>query len=91
MSLVDTKEAKQKTMSDYALHESDTGSPEVQVARLTQRINHLAQHLRLNKKDHAGRRGLLKMVGRRSALLRYLRDTDWNRYRALIERLGLRK
>jgi small subunit ribosomal protein S15 len=91
MSLVDTKEAKQKTMAEYAVHEGDTGSPEVQVARLTQRINHLAQHLRLNKKDHASRRGLLQMVGRRSALLRYLRTTDWNRYRALIERLGLRK
>ena len=76
---------------DYRIHESDTGSPEVQVALLTERINDLADHLKTHKKDHASRRGLLKMVGKRSALLRYLTAKDRQRYQKLIERLGLRK
>ena len=85
------KERRQELVRDYRIHESDTGSPEVQVALLTERINHLAEHLKAHKKDHASRRGLLKMVGRRSALLRYLTQTDRPRYRQLIESLGLRK
>ena len=82
---------KQENIAEYALHEGDTGSPEVQVALLTERINHLNEHLKLNKKDHHSRRGLLKMVGQRRGLLNYLKDTDIERYRALIARLGLRK
>lgn len=82
---------KQEIIAEYALHEGDTGSPEVQVALLTERINHLNEHLKLNKKDHHSRRGLLKMVGQRRGLLNYLKDTDIERYRALIARLGLRK
>ena len=84
-------EKKQELVRDFRLHESDTGSPEVQVALLTERINHLAEHLRTHEKDHTSRRGLLKMVGKRSALLKYLTSTDRTRYRRLIERLGLRK
>jgi small subunit ribosomal protein S15 len=84
-------EGRQELVRDYRIHESDTGSPEVQVALLTQRINHLAEHLKSHRKDHASRRGLLKMVGRRAALLKYLTAKDRNRYRQLIERLGLRK
>jgi len=84
-------ERKLEVVHDYQLHKSDTGSPEVQVALLTERINHLAEHLRTHKKDHASRRGLLKMVGKRSALLKYLTSKDRQRYRQLIERLGLRK
>ncbi|HHY62918.1 MAG TPA: 30S ribosomal protein S15, partial [Firmicutes bacterium] len=75
----------------YQLHESDTGSPEVQIAILTERINYLTEHLKVHKKDHHSRRGLLKMVGKRRALLDYLKDSDIERYRALIEELGLRK
>ncbi len=82
---------KQEIIAEYALHEGDTGSPEVQVALLTERINHLNEHLKLNKKDHHSRRGLLKMVGQRRGLLNYLKDTDIERYRALLARLGLRK
>ena len=82
---------KQEIIAEYALHEGDTGSPEVQVALLTERINHLNEHLKINKKDHHSRRGLLKMVGQRRGLLNYLKDTDIERYRALIARLGLRK
>jgi small subunit ribosomal protein S15 len=85
------KGRKEEIIRDFRTHESDTGSPEVQVAILTERINHLAEHLRTHKKDHASRRGLLKMVGKRSALLKYLTGKDWQRYRQLIERLGLRK
>ena len=85
------KERKQGIISDFRTHESDTGSPEVQVAILTGQINHLAEHLKTHKKDHASRRGLLKMVGKRSALLKYLTKKDWKRYRQLINRLGLRK
>lgn len=82
---------KKALMADYARTEGDTGSPEVQVAILTQRINHLTEHLKTHKHDHHSRRGLLLMVGRRRRLLQYLQKTDINRYRALIERLGLRR
>ena len=78
-------------MQQYARHEGDTGSPEVQVALLTARINHLNEHLKLNKKDHHSRRGLLLMVGQRRGLLEYLKKTDIERYRALVAQLGLRK
>ena len=86
-----TKERKQQIMAEYATHEGDTGSPEVQIALLTERINELTEHLKSNMKDHHSRRGLLKMVGKRRALLAYLKDTDIESYRNLIERLGLRK
>ena len=85
------KEKKQEIMQAYARTEGDTGSPEVQVAVLTGRINELTEHLKQNPKDHHSRRGLLKMVGHRRSLLAYLRKKDIMRYRALIERLGLRK
>ena len=82
---------KNATISTYRLHETDTGSPEVQVALLTGRINHLTDHLKAHKKDHHGRRGLLMLVGRRRRLLDYVRRNDVERYRALIARLGLRR
>jgi len=82
---------KQKIMSEYATVEGDTGSPEVQVAMLTQRIKDLTQHLKEHKHDHHSRRGLLLLVGRRRRLLQYLQRTDITRYRSLIERLGLRR
>ena len=82
---------KTKIISDYATHEGDTGSPEVQVALLTQRIKDLTEHLKEHKHDHHTRRGLMAMVGRRRRMLGYLKDTDIERYRSLIERLGLRK
>jgi small subunit ribosomal protein S15 len=82
---------KTATINDYRLHDSDTGSPEVQVALLTQRINHLTEHLKVHKKDHHGRRGLLMLVGRRRRLLDYVRENDVERYRQLIARLGLRR
>lgn len=82
---------KSEIIATYAQHEGDTGSPEVQVALLTERINHLNEHLKLNKKDHHSRRGLLLMVGQRRGLLEYLKKTDIERYRTLIEKLGLRK
>ena len=82
---------KQTIMTDYARSEGDTGSPEVQVALLTHRINHLTDHLKEHKHDHHSRRGLLLMVGRRRRLLNYLADTDIERYRSLIQRLGLRR
>ena len=85
------QETKTKIMTEYATIEGDTGSPEVQVALLTTRINQLTEHLRVHKHDHHSRRGLLQMVGRRRRLLRYLQSTDVARYRALIERLGLRR
>ena len=85
------KETKQAIIDEYKTHEGDTGSPEVQIAILTYRINHLTEHLKSNMKDHHSRRGLLKMVGKRRALLAYLKDTDIESYRNLIERLGLRK
>ena len=82
---------KQEIIAEYQIHEVDTGSPEVQIALLTERINHLNEHLKLNKKDHHSRRGLLQMVGRRRGLLNYLKDTDIERYRSIVARLGLRK
>ncbi len=82
---------KQQIMSEFATGEGDTGSPEVQVAMLTKRISDLTEHLKTHKHDHHTRRGLLGLVGRRRRLLKYLHDTDINRYRALIERLGLRR
>ena len=85
------KEKKAQVMAQFARHEGDTGSPEVQVALLTERINHLNEHLKLNKKDHHSRRGLLLMVGQRRGLLDYLMRTDIERYRSLINELDLRK
>lgn len=82
---------KSSIIAEYGRHEGDTGSPEVQVALLTARINHLNEHLKLNKKDHHSRRGLLLMVGKRRGLLDYLKKTDIESYRALIAQLGLRK
>ena len=84
-------ENKQTIIESARVHESDTGSPEVQVALLTARINHLNEHLKDNKNDHHSRRGLLKMVGRRRNLLAYMKKKDIERYRALIAKLGLRK
>ena len=86
-----TKESKNKIIDDYKLNDSDTGSPEVQIAILTTRINELTEHLKTHKKDHSSRRGLLKMVGTRSSLLKYVRNNDVERYKAIISRLGLRK
>lgn len=86
-----TKEEKTKIISEYQLKEGDTGSPEVQVAILTHRINDLNEHLKTHKKDHHSRRGLLKMVGQRRNMLAYLKENDLERYRTLIARLGLRK
>lgn len=86
-----TVEQKKALVADFGLHEKDTGSPEIQVALLTNRIEQLTEHLKTHKKDHASRRGLLKMVGARSSLLKYLTRTDRERYQKVIERLGLRK
>ena len=86
-----TTEAKLAVIKEYATHEGDTGSPEVQVAILTSRIQYLTDHLKEPKKDHHSRRGLLKLVGQRRNMLDYLRRKDIERYRSLIERLGLRK
>ena len=85
-----TQAEKQAIIKEYATHEGDTGSPEVQVAVLTTRINELTEHLKVHKKDHHSRRGLLKMVGQRRGLLAYLKKTDIERYRALIKKLGIR-
>ena len=82
---------KQATLAANRLHETDTGSPEVQIALLTDRINQLTEHLKLHKKDHHRRRGLLMLVGRRRRMLDYVRDTDVDRYRAIIAKLGLRR
>lgn len=86
-----TDERKRELISEFKVHESDTGSPEVQVAILTHRINELNSHLKEHKKDHHSRRGLLKMVGQRRSLLDYLKDKDIARYRELIQKLGLRR
>lgn len=86
-----TKEAKTEIMQKYAMKQGDTGSPEVQVAVLTQRINELNEHLKVHKKDFHSRRGLLKMVGRRRSLLKYLKEKNVDRYNSLIQSLGLRK
>lgn len=85
------KEKKQDIIKEYARTEGDTGSPEVQIAILTARIKELTEHLKVNHKDHHSRRGLLKMVGKRRGLLAYLKKVDIERYRSLIERLGIRK
>ena len=82
---------KQEIIATYATHEGDTGSPEVQIALLTSRINNLNEHLKKNANDHHSRRGLLKMVGQRRKLLAYLQKKDIERYRAIIEKLGIRK
>ena len=82
---------KSEIIKTYARHEDDTGSPEVQIALLTERINHLNEHLQINKKDHHSRRGLLLMVGKRRGLLDYLKKTDIESYRTIIAQLGLRK
>ena len=86
-----TKEQKTAIIKEYAAHEGDTGSPEVQIALLTYRINSLTEHLQVNKKDHHSRRGLLMMVGQRRNLLAYLQKNDIERYRSIIARLGIRK
>jgi small subunit ribosomal protein S15 len=86
-----SKQAKQETMTTYRAHERDTGSPEVQVALLTQRINELSEHFKVHVKDHHSRRGLLELVSQRRRLLNYLRRTGPDRYQALIDRLGLRR
>ncbi len=86
-----TKEVKSQIMAEYATHEGDTGSPEVQIAVLTHRINELTEHLKANNHDHHSRRGLLKMVGHRRNLLAYLQKKDIERYRSIVARLGLRK
>ncbi|KRQ86996.1 30S ribosomal protein S15 [Caloramator mitchellensis] len=85
------KARKQEIITKFARHEGDTGSPEVQIALLTERINHLTDHLKMHKKDHHSRRGLLKMVGQRRGLLNYLMETDIERYRTIIAELGIRK
>ncbi len=86
-----TKQKKEKIIGDFKTHKGDTGSPEVQIALLTKRINELTEHLKIHRKDHASRRGLLKMVGTRAALLKYVSKKDVKRYREIISRLGLRK
>ncbi len=84
-------EQKKQIIEKYKLHDSDTGSPEVQIAILTERINYLTEHLKTHKKDHHSRRGLLKMVGQRRALLNYLKQKNFDRYREIIDKLGLRR
>ncbi len=86
-----TKQKKESIISDFETHDGDTGSPEVQIALLTKRINELTEHLKIHRKDHASRRGLLKMVGTRTALLKYVSKKDVRRYQGIISRLGLRK
>ncbi|AHF07512.1 30S ribosomal protein S15 [Desulfitobacterium metallireducens] len=85
-----TPEKKKEIITKFQQHEGDTGSPEVQIALLTERIAYLNEHFKMHKKDHHSRRGLLKMVGQRRALLNYLKDLDFNRYRAIVTALGLR-
>ena len=82
---------KSATIAEYRLHESDTGSPEVQIALLTERISHLTEHLKAHKGDHHTRRGLMRLIGRRRRLLDYVRDNDVERYRSIIGRLGIRR
>lgn len=89
--MAQTLEAKQEIIEQYRVHETDTGSPEVQVALLTERINELTEHFKIHTKDHHGRRGLLKLVGRRRRLLDYMKRQDVERYRQAIQRLGLRR
>ncbi len=85
------EQQKQNVVEQFRVHQTDTGSPEVQVALLSQRIDHLTEHFKVHVKDHHSRRGLLKLVGRRRRLLDYLRDSDFERYQSLIQRLGIRK
>ncbi len=85
-----TQQRKQELISDYQVHETDTGSSEVQIAMLTERINRLSEHLKANQKDHSSRRGLLKLIGQRKRLLSYVQKEDRERYQALIGRLGIR-
>ncbi|WP_425807394.1 30S ribosomal protein S15 [Desulfitobacterium sp. Sab5] len=85
-----TTEKKKEIIAKFQQHEGDTGSPEVQIALLTERIAYLTEHFKIHKKDHHSRRGLLKMVGQRRALLNYLKDMDFNRYRNVVNELGLR-
>lgn len=86
-----SQERKQEIISSYQIHEGDTGSPEVQIAMLTERINYLTEHLRHHPNDHHSRRGLLKMVGKRRSLLNYLKERHFERYRDIVTRLGLRR
>ncbi|QGT99218.1 SSU ribosomal protein S15p (S13e) [Candidatus Syntrophocurvum alkaliphilum] len=86
-----SQERKQEIINQYQTHENDTGSPEVQIAILTDRINYLNEHLKINKKDHHSRTGLLKMVGQRRSLLEYLKNKNFDRYRSIVLRLGLRR
>jgi small subunit ribosomal protein S15 len=86
-----TKQNKDRIITDHETHQNDTGSPEVQIALLTQRINDLTEHLKTHRKDHSSRRGLLKMVGNRNALLKYINKKDSSRYQSIISKLGLRK
>jgi small subunit ribosomal protein S15 len=86
-----TQQRKQELMAEYQVHETDTGSADLQVAILTERINQLTTHLKANKKDHSSRRGLLKMIGQRKRLLAYIQNKDSKRYQALIARLGIRR
>jgi len=85
------KEKKQEIIDKFKLHETDTGSTEVQIAILTEQINHLTEHLKIHKKDHHSRRGLLKMVGQRRGLLNYLKKSSFDRYRKILEALSLRR
>lgn len=89
--MVMTPEKKQEVIDQYRIHENDTGSPEVQIALLSERITYLTEHFKLHKKDHSSRRGLLKLVGQRRRLLDYLKGSDVERYRTVIDRLGIRK
>ena len=86
-----TQQRKQELMTEYQVHETDTGSADLQIAVLTERINKLTAHLKANKKDHSSRRGLLKMIGRRKGLLSYIQKQDYERYQKLIARLGIRR
>ncbi|HVN80515.1 MAG TPA: 30S ribosomal protein S15 [Terriglobia bacterium] len=89
--MVFTREFKSTVISQYKIHSSDTGSPEVQIALLSERINYLTDHFKIHKKDHSSRRGLLKLVGQRRRLLDYLKAKDVERYRGVIQKLGIRK
>jgi small subunit ribosomal protein S15 len=89
--MVMTVERKQEVIDQFKLHEGDTGSPEVQIALLSERISYLTEHFKNHKKDHSSRRGLLKLVGQRRRLLDYLKNSDIERYRSIIDRLGIRK
>ena len=86
-----TREKKERLIREYRMHDNDTGSPEIQIALLTERISQMTQHLKLHPKDFSSRRGLLKLVGQRRRLLDYLKDTDLEGYRKIVEELGLRK